>query len=68
MRGDYGKPLLSYEEVRAKWGNKLIAVASQIMRERVLLKDSADPSSELSSLSNCINIQAMKCNKCRVKL
>ena len=58
MRGDNGKPLLSYEEVKAKWGNKLIAVASQIMRERVLLKDSADPSSELSSLSGSDNTVA----------
>ncbi|XP_067947598.1 general transcription factor 3C polypeptide 1-like [Watersipora subatra] len=44
VRGRTRQPKLSYTEVQSKWGKRFVIVASQRVRERVLLKDSVDAS------------------------
>ncbi|KAG5278251.1 hypothetical protein AALO_G00096870 [Alosa alosa] len=54
IRQDNFTPILTLEQMVSKWGEKLVAVASQAVRYRTLIGPEGDPELKLTDTSYCI--------------
>ncbi|XP_062389121.1 general transcription factor 3C polypeptide 1 [Sardina pilchardus] len=54
IRQDNFTPILTLEQTVSKWGEKLVAVASQAVRYRTLIGPEGDPELKLTDTSYCI--------------
>ncbi|XP_043945407.1 general transcription factor 3C polypeptide 1 [Protopterus annectens] len=54
VRTESFQPLCTYEEAMERWGDKLVVVASQMLRYRALISWEGDPEVKLPDYSYCI--------------